>query len=221
MKNFTLKLLISTMAVMLGHLVLAQDQTIVIGSAEYTADHNYAVDTDDGPDGTTGSTYAWSIEEGVGQFPTGGTYNANTTDNKATINWDTVVTAGTYHIKVVETNNGCTADEVSYEVKIINPTDPVLNWDDPQAICSGDDATFTISGALPNSTITYTATGATTATGTVNADGSGNATIILTHDGTATQISVTLTQMNSVSINIGPITADVNIVVTSGITPLP
>lgn len=225
-KNFTLKIFTALTLVLMAFAAHAQvQQTIIIGSAEYTSDHDYAVDTEENgnpqPNGTVGSTYAWSIVEGVGAFPPAGAQNTNLNDNKATINWNGVA-AGIYTIRAVETNAGCPPIPVEFEVEIEAPGNPILVWADaPTAICVGEDATFNITGAIPNSTITYTAIGATLGGGTVTVDGSGNGTIILTHDGTATQISVTLTLMNGVTINVGPITAQVNIVQTSPIQLLP
>lgn len=225
LKNFTLKTLTALTLMLLAFAANAQLQTITIGTTDYTSDHSYAVDTEENgipqANGTVGSTYAWSIVEGVGTFPPTGAQNTNLTDNKATINWNGV-SAGIYTIQVIETNGSCPPETETITIEIVNPGNPILTWADaPTAICATEDATFSITGAIPNSTITYTATGATLGGGTVTVDGSGNGTIILTHDGTATQISVTLTLMNGVTINVGPIVADVNIVQTSPIILLP
>lgn len=228
LKNFTLKALTALTLMLIAYFANAQ-QTIVIGTTDYTNSHDYAVDTMENgspqPNGTTGSTYAWSIVEGVGTFPPGG-QNTNTTDNKATINWNGVA-AGTYTVRVLETNATCSTLPVNFSVTIQNPAIPVLVWADaPTAICVGQIATFDISGALPNSTIAYTATGGTPLSGNATIDAAGDGQIIITHNGTAAQIVVTLVSMTSGGSTITfptPITesAPVNIVQTSPIVLLP
>lgn len=226
-KNFTLKILTALTMMLLAFNVNAQsDQDVPLGDATV---YNYTVDTssdpsqpllNDQPNGTPGSTYAWSIVNAAAPAailtPNG---------NKATINWG-AVPVGIYHVQVIETNAGCPPETVEFEVHVIQPNNPVLTWADTTPICSGDDATFEITGAPAGAIISFTATGGTPTTGTATADASGNATIIITHVPPATQIVVNLTSM---SVGGNPITftpvitanATVNIVQTSAIQLVP
>lgn len=238
-KNYSLKLLASLVLILIANLTFAQEQFVVMGD---NTNYNYSVDTSsdltnptlgDQPNGTSGSTYAWTITyigtgTGViGTFPTGGTYNTITTDNKATINW-ALSTPGDYEVKVVETNGACPTDETKYIVSITPPSATGnVTWTSTN-VCKGDGMTFNVTGAIPNSTLHYSATNTTTATGTVLVDASGNATINVVHDGsTNNQVVITLDKLvlNGVDIpytSPKPTeTATINIVQTSAIQQLP
>lgn len=222
LKNFTLKALTTLFLMLIAFSLKAQDQTIDLGD---TTVFNYVVDVDpanggQSPNGTPGSTYAWTVDTPDAVLTvTGG----NT--NKASIDWSAVA-VGVYHVEVIETNATCDTTPVEFEVEIVEPGDPVLTWADPQAICSGDNATFEITDAPAGAVISYTATGGTPAAGTATADAGGDATIIITHNGTAPQIVVTLTSMvvGGNTITFTPVitaTANVNIVETSPIQLVP
>ncbi len=237
-KNYSLKLLASLVLILIANLTFAQDQTIVMGT---TTDFSYSVDTssdptnptlNDQPNGTAGSTYAWTITSVggtgvIGTFPAGGTYNDKLDDNKATINWS-ISTPGDYEVKVVETNGSCPTDETKYIVRITPPSATGnVTWTSTN-VCKGDGMTFNVTGAIPNSTLHYSATNTTTATGTVLVDASGNATINVVHDGsTNNQVVITLDKLvlNGVDIpytSPKPTeTATINIVQTSAIQQLP
>jgi hypothetical protein len=128
----------------------------------------YAVDeAENGGQGTTGSTYAWSITtpgfSGTltpNQGPSGST-------NRIIIDWGSTP-AGDYTLQVIETNNGCPGDPVTLIVRLTPLITPTFNA--VTAICSGaslsplpttslNGITGTWSPALNNTaTTTYTFT---------------------------------------------------------------
>ncbi|MFV0210771.1 hypothetical protein OBK22_03010 [Empedobacter falsenii] len=240
-KIYSFKLLASLVLILIANLTFAQDQTIPMGTPD---PYHYSVDTDPAEGGkadtgTDGSTYAWTITYIVGSspgpgvigtFPTDGEYNDvtkgnTTTDNKATINWS-LSTPGDYEVKVVETNGACPTDETKYIVRITSPSAiGNVSWTSTN-VCKGDGMTFNVTGAIPNSTLHYSATNTTTATatGTVLVDASGNATINVVHDGsTNNQVVITLDKLVLNGIDIPytdakpTATATINIVQTSPI----
>lgn len=228
LKNFTLKTLTTLTLMLLAFIANAQsDQDVPLGT---TTVFNYTVDTssdpsqpllNDQPNGTTGSTYTWSIVNlpapAAVLIPNG---------NKATINWG-AVPVGIYHVQVVETNNACPTVTVEFEVHVIQPNNPILIWADaPNPICEGDIATFDVSDAPVGAVISYTVTGGTPATGTVTVLAGGTATIPVTHVAPATQVVLTLNSMNvggNTVTFVPPITAtaQVNVVQTSAIQLIP
>lgn len=243
LKIYSFKLLASLVLILIANLTFAQDQIIVMGT---TTDYSYSVDTSsdpndpdkgDQPNGTALSDYTWEITYIVGSspdpgvigiFPAGG-HNTITSDNKATINW-ALSTPGDYEVKVVETNGACPTDETKYIVRITSPSAiGNVSWTSTN-VCKGDGMTFNVTGAIPNSTLHYSATNTTTstATGTVLVDASGNATINVVHDGsTNNQVVITLDKLvlNGVDIPYTSpkptATATINIVRTSAIQLLP
>lgn len=228
LKNFTLKSLTALTLMLLAFAANAQsDQDVPLGT---TTVFNYTVDTssdptqpllNDQPNGTPGSTYAWSIVN----LPAPGAI-LTPTGNKATINW-AAVPVGIYHVQVIETNTGCPPETVEFEVHVIQPNNPTLVWADaPNAICEGDIATFDVSGAPVGAVISYTATGGTPATGTATVLAGGIVSIPITHVAPATQVVLTLTSMNvgGNTVTFTPpitATAQVNIVQTSAIQLVP
>ena len=238
-KTHSLKLLASLVLILIANLVFAQHQTIVMGD---NTPYNYSVDTssdlanptlNDQPNGTSGSTYDWTITyigtgTGViGILPTGGTYNNVLDDNKATINW-AASTPGDYEVKVVETNGACPTDETKYIVRVTSPSATgTVDWTSTN-ICKSGGVTFNVTGAIPNSILHYSVTNATPATGTISVDASGDATINVVHDGTTNNhvvITLDKLELNGVDISYTSpnptATATVNIVQTSGIQLLP
>lgn len=225
MKNLSLKLFAVFFVSLLGYSLNAQ-QTIFEGDIK-----NYSVDTvapDGGPNGTVGSTYTWTVFDVTNTDITGTTMTItntppSTSGNAVTIDWDTTPT-GVYTLHVLETNGSCQGTEEIITVTINPIGSPVLTALDLE-ICSGDLAQFEITGATPNSIITFTVTGGTAVPASpITVDGSGNATIDVTHDGTSAQIVVTLTTMelpNGTVITLTPpitATTDVIIITTSNIT---
>ncbi|WP_395093114.1 hypothetical protein ACF3NR_02965 [Vaginella massiliensis] len=174
--------------------VFAQvQQTVTFGD---NTDYNYSVDTDPehgeaSPDGTPGSTYAWSISGG-GTFPTG-QHNTIDNDNKATINWSGAA-PGIYTITVEETNAGCSTDPVNFQVEVVLPNATgSVSWDGVN-VCKGGVVTFNVTGAVAKSTLHYTVTNATDSTGTIAVDPEGKATIKVTHTDN-NEVVITLDKM--------------------------
>ncbi|SMC48775.1 hypothetical protein [Moheibacter sediminis] len=227
MKNLSLKLFAVLFVSLLGYSLQAQlTQNIFEGETK-----NYSVDTvapDGGPNGTTGSTYTWTVFDATNTDITGTTMTItntppSTSGNAVTINWDTTP-AGQYTLHVLETNGSCEGTEEFINVIISPIGSPVLTALDTD-ICSGETAEFEITGASANSIITFTVTGGTAApVSPITVDASGNGTIIVTHDGTTAQIDVTLTSMelpNGTVVAITPpVTANTTVIIitTSTIT---
>jgi len=223
MKNSTFKLLATLLFGMLVYTAQAQDQTICEGAVK-----NYTVDTEapDGanPDGTPGSWYAWSVIEPAfagtitaGDDPDG----AGTNDsNQATIDWDTTP-VGTYTVQVIETTGTCVGDPITFTVEIVSgPTAPTVIAD-PSAICSGDDAVFTITGA-PGNVVTYTINGGAPQTTTILGTGevdvvipgvTADQTIVITlvaTDGSPDACTTAVTGVTAtVTVNAAPITSPI------------
>lgn len=126
----------------------------------------YQVDYLDGPTGTPGSTYAWTLNVGTATITGGQGTNA------ITIDWG-LTPPGLYSaaITVVETNAGCPGDPVTLDVEIIELEAMVTAGVSP--ICPGEDATFTFSGT-PNAVVAYTLNGTPA---TITLDGTGNASL--------------------------------------------
>lgn len=191
MKNLSLKLFVVLFVSLLWYSLQAQ-QTIPYGTPG-----TYSVDLADGPTGTSGSNYVWTVFDS-GTPPTDITTGLVITGqgtNEITIAWGTTP-PGVYTLQVVETNGLCpSGPPVIGTVTITALGDPDLDALDTN-ICAGDVAQFEIAGAPANSQVVFTVTGGTpNVTSPVTTDASGNATIIVTHDGTSPQIDVTITDM--------------------------
>lgn len=223
MKNLSLKILAILLISFSGYWLQAQ-QTINYGDTG-----TYSVDLADGPNGTPGSTYTWTIFD-TGIPPTDITNGGTLTitgqgTNEISIDWGTT-SPGVYTLNVVETNNNCTGSEITGTVTISALGSPALTATNAD-ICSSDLTTdFEITGAPANSIVTFTITGGT-AVSPVTVDASGNGTITATHDGTSPQITVSLTSMelpNGTVINLDPTvnaTTNVTIITTSNINFTP
>lgn len=174
MKNTLTKLLFLLLAVM-SFTVYGQ-QTLC-----YDTTGTYEVDIADGPDGTPGSIYDWTVDEP--DFA--GTINDNGT-NSISIDWGTTP-VGTYTLTVIETtpNGNCEGDPVTLNVEITaapNPGDlsatltTICMGDVAQSVStdgdtggtwsSSDDTVLTVDSdgnitthSAGNATITYTITG--------------------------------------------------------------
>lgn len=86
----------------------------------YGATKNYSVDTNGGttPNGTLGSSYAWSIlDSGSAVVTSTIVTNNSASGNDISINWGTTPT-GNYTLKVVETNTSCSGLPVTLSVTI-------------------------------------------------------------------------------------------------------
>lgn len=180
-------------------------QTISFGDIK-----NYTVDEADGPQGTAGSTYEWTVWT-TGATPADITSTLiitpqTTSKNKVQINWGATA-SGTYTLHVVETNATCKGDEQKITV-VINPiSQPTLTADNAST-CSGVAVNFVIENAPANSKVAFTITGGiSTTTSPVTTDSSGKATIEVTPTANSTQIEVILTEMelsNGTIVDINP-----------------
>jgi hypothetical protein len=194
------KNLLILLPLIFSQLLFAQIQQIPLGTSSV---FNYSVDTssdtnqpelNDQPSGSIGSTYNWTINTSLARFPTGN-LNDILTDNKASIDWS-LVTPGIYQIQVEENNANCPTEIAVFTVEITIPlATAYVDWSESN-ICKGNDVLFEITNALPNSILYYTVTNSTTPTGSILIDSTGNAQIILTHDGsTANEVKITLEKL--------------------------
>lgn len=214
MKTFNLKYILTTITMMIVVGLQAQ-QTIDFGDVKI-----YTVDAADGPNGTPESTYTWSVftdaTPPVDITSSLSITHQTTTGNSVQIDWGTTP-AGTYTLKVVETNNGCIGEEKEITVIISAVVNPTLKAENA-SICITDPTEFTIANAPAGSKISYTVNGGTTTDANlITVDASGNATITVTPTVSETQIVVTLTSMELANGTIIDLTAD-NITATTVIT---
>lgn len=226
MKNSTLKLLATFLLTLLVYTVNAQVEPVCQGDEK-----EYAVDLADGTDGTAGSTYVWTITPTAPATFNGTQTNVTTTGNHIRIDWGTSP-LGIYTLSVIETNaTGCETDPpVTLTIEIVaKPVIPTVIGN-PTAICSGDDAVFTITGGIGN-IVSYTVNGVPATTPPlVDGDGDGNGefdviitsptvaqTIILTsvaNDTSATACTLDLTNPGpaptaTITINAAPVTSPI------------
>ncbi|ADX68464.1 hypothetical protein [Weeksella virosa] len=172
---------------------------------------NYSVDTDDSPEGTSGSTYEWKIfttdatPQEITNSPSLSLTKNTTSGNNITIDWKTTP-AGKYRLTVVETNNTCvgTSKEIFVIINEIN-----INFAADNVETCEDTATgFTVSNAPANSKILYTITGGTTNDNNpILIDAAGNGKITVTPTAGSTLIEVILTEIelsNGTKITITP-----------------
>lgn len=199
-------------------------QNILFGDVK-----TYAVDTQDGANGTEGSTYTWSVfttDATPVDITNAGslTITSNTvTGNSITINWGTTA-PGDYTLKVVESMANCIGTEKLINVNIRNVGMPTLTPAD-LTICNTANAMFTIAGAEEGTQIAYTITGGTsTDPNPITVGANGEAIIEVTPTAGATEIIVTLTQMTLTNGTVIPIdpaisaTTDITVIQTSEIT---
>ena len=165
---------------------------------------NYAIDTVEGPNGTPGSTYTWSVTG-----PNSGTAVLSASiGNPITINWASAP-SGSYIVHVLETNNGCPAAlEVTLNVVITPLATPAFTQ--VSAICSG--ATLT---ALPTTSINGI-------TGTWSPALDNTATTTYTFTPTTGQCATTTTMTITVNPNIAPAFTQVSAICSGAtLTALP
>jgi len=167
---YSFKFLTSLVLMMFVSIVFAQSTQpidVCVGSPT-----NLGVDmSENSGTGTTGSTYAWIIED-ASQL--GGVFTPN--GNKVSITWVTSDIGKTFTIKVIETNASCEGEEKTYQVKVNeSPIEPTITVN-TSPVCNIADAIFTITGT-PGSTVNYTLNGTPgseviTSTGSVEIDAS-------------------------------------------------
>ncbi|MDG4946162.1 hypothetical protein NMK71_07020 [Weeksellaceae bacterium KMM 9713] len=128
MKIFNHKLYFILMLLMFSMSMYAQvDQTICFNSST-----SYSVDSSDGPNGTLGSTYTWSVAEAA----FAGTISGNTT-NAISIDWGNTP-IGIYTLQVIETTGGCEGEPQEITVEIINAPNAGDLAITSSTICMGD-----------------------------------------------------------------------------------
>ncbi|MDQ6608366.1 MAG: hypothetical protein M3Y85_00900 [Bacteroidota bacterium] len=122
---------------------------------------------------TSGSSYSWSIIPAATNGATG-TLTQNTTfPNLINITW---LTAGTATLQVVETTGfGCVGSPVSIPITV-NPLPTASITANNSPICSGSNATFTLTGTA-NAVVTYNINGAANQTVTLSAAGTATVTV--------------------------------------------
>lgn len=217
MKNSTFKLLATFLLTLLIYTVNAQ-QTICVGEVK-----EYAVDQADGPNGTTGSTYVWTVTPTAPATYAGTITNVapSTSGHHVQIDWGTSST-GTYTISVVETSvDGCETDPPqTFTVTITQGPDVTLVEEVETPICDLADAAFNITGT-PNATVTYTLNGG--ATQTIVLDGTGNGIvdasgetgptitilIISVANGTCTNSTTITDNTATITVNAAPTTSPI------------
>lgn len=219
MKNSTFKLLATFSLTLLIYTVNAQ--TVCQGDVK-----EYAVDLADSANGTPGSTYVWTVTPTAPATFNGTQTNVTASGNHISIDWDTSP-LGTYTLSVVETNTtGCETDPpVTLTIEIVaRPTAPTVAAN-PPAICSGDDAVFTITGTAGN-VVSYTINGGAVQTTTILGTGevdviipgvTANQTIVLTSVAASalpTACTLDLTALNltaTVTVNAAPVTSPIQV----------
>ncbi|MFV0210770.1 hypothetical protein OBK22_03005 [Empedobacter falsenii] len=208
MKNLKIKFIFGLFLTLFMIGVNAQTQPINFGDIK-----NYAVDEADGPNGTPGSTYEWTVWT-TDATPTDITSTLTITPqtsskNKIKIEWGTTA-VGTYTLQVVETNEGCVGDKKQITVTIDAVSQPTLTADNATT-CFDASVNFKIDNAPANSKVTFTIAGGTsTATSPVTTDSDGKATIEVTPAAGSTEIIVTLTEIELSTGTIVDINPDVS-----------
>ena len=169
MRTRILTVLLAAFLLLLGQTTFGQTDPSQPHQVCQEAIEPYQVDYADGPTGTPGSTYDWTLNVGTATIVSGDGTNA------IFINWG-LTPPGLYAgaISVIETNAGCPGAPVTLDVEIIDLQAAVAAGVSP--VCPGEDAVFTFTGT-PNAVVAYELNGTPA---TVTLDGSGNATVTVT-----------------------------------------
>lgn len=182
MRTRILTVLLSAFLLLIGQTTFGQTDPSQPHQVCQEAIEPYQVDYADGPTGTPGSTYAWTLSVGTATIVSGNGTNA------IVIDWG-LTPPGLYSaaISVTETNAGCPGDPVTLDVEIIELEAAVAPVSTP--VCPGEDAEFTFTGT-PNAIVAYELNGTPA---TITLDGSGNAALTvpsITVDQTIDLVSV-------------------------------
>ena len=183
----------------------------------FSTARNYAVDTADGPKGTPGSTYVWSV---TGTNAPNPIYNTDLTiTNAITINWASTP-AGSYVVHVIETNNGCPATEVLLDV-IISPlltASVSIATPSSTTFCAGTSVTFTATPTNGGSTPSYqwyvglTAIGSNSPTFTSNSLSNNDIVTVVMTSNASPCLTGSPATSNPITVTVNPIlTASVSI----------
>ncbi len=157
----------------------------------------------DGPDGTPGATYTWSVI--TAGFT--GTITPNQSpggfNNHILINWGTTP-PGTYFVQVIETNNGCPSAPITLEVQIMPLITPETDFTYTTPVCANNanlipvpDAGFTTGGTYSSTSgLTINAT-----TGEIDVATSTPGTYVVTYSVAASGCQLAGSSTFSVTIN--------------------
>ncbi|WP_084016671.1 hypothetical protein [Moheibacter sediminis] len=188
-------------------------------NTNFIVDNNPALGSgDETATGSPGSTYAWAVTAGtLTQIIPG--------SNTANIDWTGVAVGTIVTITVIETNaTGCETDPaVEFTVEIVTGPNAPTVVADPPAICSGDDAVFTITGT-PGNVVSYTINGGGVQTTTILPTGevdviiigvTANQTIVITSvatDASPTACTTNVTGVTAtVTVNAAPVTSPIQV----------
>lgn len=140
----------------------SQETTVCYGTTKV-----YSVDTDDGVNGTAGSTYSWKIKNADGTVNNTPVITTTTTSgNTISVNWDTT-SVGTYTLEVVEDNTSCVASAVTLSVNIkANPIVATTNV----SVCLAADTTILATSNPSNGSDIFDWTTPVAYTGSTNSD---------------------------------------------------
>ncbi len=208
-----IKFLLALLPILLSEIGFAQTLTNTPQIICQGETRPYRVDwqAPDGPDGTIGSTYVWSVITGgfagvitTNQSPGG--FN-----NRIIINWG-ATPPGTYTVQVIETNNGCPSAPITLDVQILPAITPVTGVTYTTPVCSNNanllptpDAGFTTGG-------TYSSTAGlviNASTGEINVAGSTPGTYVVTYSVTASGCQLAGSSTFSVTITATPTTSPI------------
>lgn len=226
MKNSTLKLLATFLLTLLVYTVNAQIQVCEGGSVNLKTD----VDPANGgldPDGTSGSFYTWSADNGATYTDFAPGSNPNGDSNKATINFAGVTVGTTVTITVVETSGLCEGDPIDFFVEIIASADVTAIAATSPALCDGTGTNnFTITGT-PGAIVDYSLVDVlgNTTTGTVTLDattgiatvavpagvGTSTITIVSVDNGTCENTTATAAWTASITVSAQPLTSPIQV----------
>jgi hypothetical protein len=182
MRTRILTVLLSAILLLIGQTTFGQTNPSQPHLVCQEAIEPYQVDYADGPSGTPGSTYAWTLSVGTAAIVSGNGTNA------ITIDWG-LTPPGLYAdaISVIETNAGCPGTPITLDVEIIELQAAVAAVASP--VCPGEDAEFTFTGT-PNAVVAYELNGVPN-TITLNASGSATLTVpAIIADQTVSLVSV-------------------------------
>ncbi len=202
-RNFTFKSLAFLTLFLVSFKTQAQAQTPI---KTFYADGNVAtksisVDTElpngASPDGTEGSWYKWTLNNGATYYSASSTNapngSINHDTNKVDITWNaTWPSAGgnpmdliKYYNVIAEEYNSCQAtstgdSKTEINVKLVKPD--ILTIDSDTEICGSSTATFTLYGT-PGGIVYYSVTGSATPTGSAIIDQTGKVDIQIVSNG--------------------------------------
>lgn len=225
MKNSTFKILITVFFTLT--IYCAKAQTWYVCHDTPTSDFRVDFTAPDGatPDGTTGSWYAWSVDNGAtslaGNDLDGPAPNTNNS-NQATVTWNGV---NNYVVTATEFNDcdPTTGDVTTINVSVVKADVTALASDITLA-CGGAPVTITITGT-PGATVPYTLSGGATGTpGSPATIGPGGTATVTVNTGTlapgtftftVTGATFNATQPNGTAFTCNTLSTDLSVTTTT------